>query len=111
MAKSDADLHVQEHHKIPHTNQAHWDHDLRKLSQVDLTGDSRNKMRLGGHSGKHTPAYHAAVTSMMDREWSNLSERTQAAADAAIGRVMAQIESSITSGALNPYDDQEVWIP
>jgi hypothetical protein len=109
--ESDADLHIQEHHKVPHTNQAHWNHPLRVLSQVDLTRDSRNLMRLGGHSGSHTAAYHAEVTSLMNDEWSDLSDRTQAAADSAMGRVMALIESKIASGALNPYDDREVWIP
>ena len=109
--ESDADLQIQQHHKIPWTNQDHWNHPLRVLSGVDLQNDRRNFMPLGGHAGRHSPSYHASIKGMMNDAYRNLSIKDQATADKAMGEVMAQIEKDIASGSLRPYDDKEVWIP
>ena len=111
LVESDADLQVQEHHKIPWTNQNHWKHPLRVLSEVDLENDHRNLMLLGGHAGSHSSSYHAAITQLMDDAYKQLIEKTQAAADKAMGKVMAEIERGIADGNLKPYNDKEVWIP
>jgi hypothetical protein len=111
LVESSADLKIQVHHKIPHHGSRHWVHPLRELSEVDLTGDSRNLMSLGGHAGPHSASYHADVTAMMDVAYSRLSEKTKSAANAAIGQIMAQIEVRIGNGTMQPYDDRDVWIP
>ena len=111
LVESDADLQVQEHHKIPWTNEAHWQHRLRVLSGVDLKNDSRNLMSLGGHAGPHSADYHATVQAMMHVAYNGQKETTQRDADKAMASVMAEIERSIGNGSLKPYEDREVWIP
>ena len=118
--KSDADFSIQCHHKIPWENSTynHDNHELRRLSQVDLYSDKRNKMWLGGHLSSHSPSYHLDVKDRMNVAWRRLTggapgsgSATREDADLAMGEVMAGIEADIRSKRLAPYDAKEVWIP
>jgi Domain of unknown function (DUF4157)/A nuclease family of the HNH/ENDO VII superfamily with conserved AHH len=111
LVESDADLQIQKHHKVPWTNQDHWNHPLRVLSGVDLQNDPDNLMPLGGHAGRHSPTYHASIKGMMNQAYTNLSSKDQATAHEAMSKVMSEIERDIANGSLKPYDDKEVWIP
>lgn len=103
--RTDADKDIQVHHKIPHTNKAHWDHPLRVLAQTDLKNDPRNLVRIQGHKGSHAESYHAAVTALMTEEYHALSIRDQASASLAMERVMSTIENRIKDHDLELYSD------
>jgi hypothetical protein len=108
--ESDADLHIEEHHKIPWENQDHITHPLVQLSKIDLYDDKRNKMWLGGHRSRHSDEYHRSISGMLWAAYSRV-QRGEVDPDQAIEGVMKAIERDIASGALRPYADKDVWIP